>query len=79
MIEGLKFLSEVEGQENHDWNTHIWVSKAFDSVNSNFNRIKNKDYLTMYYLMKKLKCTNQDFWKKMYAKIEDMLYELYPS
>jgi hypothetical protein len=69
MIEGLKYLSEIEGQEKQDWNAHAWVSKAFDSVNSNFNRIKKKDYLTMYYLLKKLKCNNQDFWKKMYVKI----------
>lgn len=59
MIEGLKTLSEIEGQEKHDWNSHAWVSKAFDSVNTNFFRIKKKDYLPMYYLMKKLKCTNK--------------------
>jgi hypothetical protein len=79
MIEGLRYLSEVEGQQEHDWNTHAWVSKAFDYVSTNFQRIKNKNYLSMYYLMKKLNCRNEDFWKKMYARIEENLYDLYPS
>jgi hypothetical protein len=28
--EGLKYLSEVQDQEQHDWNSHPWVSKAMD-------------------------------------------------
>ncbi len=55
------------------------MSKAFDYISNNFNRIKHKDYLSMYYLMKKLNCTNPTFWEKMYAKIEENLYELTPS
>lgn len=79
MIEGLKYLSEVPGQEKHDWNEHIWISKAFEHIVKNFNRIKRKDFLSMYYLMKKLNCKHSEFWKKTYSIIEENLYELYPS
>lgn len=34
MMEGLRYLSEIKGQENHDWNTHPWISKALDRVNN---------------------------------------------
>lgn len=33
----------------------------------------------MYYLMKKLKYSNADFWKKIYSHIEEHVYELYAS
>lgn len=79
MMEGLRYLSEVKGQQEQDWNTHPWVSKALDEVNNKFVRIKNKDKLSVYYLMKKLGCQSPEFWKKMYAVIEDNLYDLYPS
>lgn len=69
----------MEGQESYDWNAHAWISRAFEYIGSNFNRIKNKDYLKMYYLMKKLNCKNELFWKKMYAKIEESLYDLTPN
>ena len=59
MMEGLRYLSEVKGQEEHNWNEHPWVSKALDEVNRLFFRIKKKDYLTVYYLMKKLRYENQ--------------------
>ena len=32
-MEGLKFLSQISGQEKHDWNAHPWVSQALDQVN----------------------------------------------
>ena len=40
MVEGLKYLSEVKGQEKHDWNEHEWVKGALDKVRDNFGRIK---------------------------------------
>lgn len=69
----------MPGQEKHDWNQHAWVSKALDFVNNNFNRIKRKDYMSMYHLMKKLNNKSELFWKQMYAQIEEMLYDMYPS
>ena len=70
MMEGLRFLSEVKGQEDHDWNSHPWISKALEQVNLQFFRIKKKDHISVYYLMKKLRCSNPEFWKKMYSHIE---------
>lgn len=58
MIEGLRWLSEVKGQEAHDWNSHPWISKALEQVNQQFFRIKKKDHIPVYYLMKKLNCNN---------------------
>ena len=79
MMKGLRYLSQIKGQENHDWNTHPWISKALDRVNNEFNRIKKNGHLPMYYLMKKLKYSNADFWKKIYSHIEEHVYELYAS
>lgn len=35
--------------------------------------------MKFYHLMKKLGCRNEEFWKKMYGKIEEEIYEIYPS
>ena len=35
--------------------------------------------MKFYHLMKKLNCKHEDFWNKLYAKIEDDIYELYPT
>lgn len=35
--------------------------------------------MKFYYLMKKLNCKNEEFWTKMYSKIEQEIYEIYPS
>jgi hypothetical protein len=79
MIEGLRYLSEVKGQEKHDWNAHPWVSKAFSRVNDQFGRLKKNEYLSLYNLMKKLGCRHEGFWKKVYNLIEENLFQLYPS
>ena len=68
----------MKGQEQHDWNSHPWVSQALEEANKQFARIKIKNRLSVYYLMKKLKYSNPEFWKKMYAVIEENLYDLNP-
>jgi hypothetical protein len=78
-MEGLRFLSQIQGQEEHDWNSHPWVSKALDRVNKEFVRVKRKNNLSIYYLMKKLKFSNPQFWTKVYSIIEEDIYDLYPS
>lgn len=45
-------------------------------MNIQFGRIKKGDHIAVYYLMKKLNYSNQDFWKKMYAHIEEHIYDL---
>lgn len=69
MMEGLKYLSEIKVQEDHDWNTHPWICKALDEVDRQFNKIKTVDRLNVYYLMKKLRYSKPEFWSKMYALI----------
>lgn len=32
--------------------------------------------MSVYYLMKKLKYSNEEFWKKMYAHIEENIYDI---
>ena len=76
MMEGLKYLSEVKGQEEHDWNSHPWVGRVLEEVNRQFVRIKKGNHLSVYYMMKKLRYSNEDFWKKMYAQIEENIYDL---
>ena len=77
LVEGLKCLSEVEGQKEHDWNEHEWVSKALQRVRDDFNRIQKPSVMSFYFLMKKLGYSDSAFWKKMYAKIEEHIYDLH--
>ena len=70
MMEGLKYLSEIKGQEKHDWNSHPWIKKAMDEVDRQFIRIRRVDRLNVYYMMKKLGYSKPEFWSKMYALIE---------
>ena len=69
-------MSEVKGQENHDWNGHDWVRGAMDKYFDNFYRIREKDTMKTYYIMKKLRYDKEEFWKKIYEKIEKHMYDL---
>jgi len=42
------------------------------------NQIKKVDTMNFYFLMKKLRYTDEEFWKKMYARIEQNIYDIYP-
>jgi hypothetical protein len=79
VVEGLKYLSEVKGQEAHDWNTHPWVSPAMAEVEKNLHTIKPKDIMNFYFLMKKLRYADKRFWRRMYKKIEHNICELSPN
>lgn len=68
-MDGLRVLADIKGQEKHDWNKHEWVSNALKAVKDNFSKIKKVDYMNFYFLMKKLKYQDEDFWKKMYEAI----------
>ena len=45
-------------------------------IRDDFGRIKKVDIMNYYYLMKKLNYSDADFWKKMYQKINDNLYDI---
>ena len=79
LMAGLKILSETEGQEKHDWNTHEWVKGAMDKFLDNFYRIREKDTMICYHMMKKLKYDRNEFWDKIHIKILKNLYELRPA
>lgn len=79
LVEGLRYLSEIKGQETHDWNKHEWVCAAMDKVKENIDKIPKGDIMNFYFLMKKLRYTNEEFWKKMYAKIEENIYDFFPN
>ena len=76
LVEGLQYLSEVRGQEKHNWNRHPWVSKAFEVLCKQYARIRPKDKLSMYYLLQRLNCKHEPLWKKIYADIEENIYDL---
>jgi hypothetical protein len=76
IVEGLKHLSEVKGQEEHDWNTHEWVAVVFKYLKDNMKRMKRKELMFYYFMLKKLKYSDEEFWKKMYARIEENIYEI---
>lgn len=59
----------MAGQEKHDWNSHPWVRPAMDYVRYNFFRITPDKLLKFYYLMKKLKYSDEQFWAQMYAQL----------
>ena len=59
IVEGLRCLSKIDGQEAHDWNKHEWVSNALNKVNECFIQIKKNDIMNFYFLMKKLQYSNQ--------------------
>ena len=77
LTEGLRCLSEVKGQEQHDWNQHEGVGKALHQIRDNFQRIRKAEVMPYYFLMKKLGYTDAEFWRKMYAKLEEELYDLH--
>lgn len=59
IVEGLRVLAEVKGQEKHDWNNHEWVSAALKAVKDNFIKIKKPDIMNFYFLMKKLRYNDE--------------------
>lgn len=52
--------------------------QGLNKVRDEFARIKKVDIMNFYYLMKKLNYADKDFWKKVYARIEENIYDLYP-
>jgi hypothetical protein len=45
-------------------------------VKENMKKIKKTEIMDYYYLFKKLRYSDEEFWKKMYAKIERNIYEI---
>lgn len=43
------------------------------------NMIKKKDIMSFYYLMKRLRYADTQFWKNLYARIQENYYDFTPK